>query len=283
MRKIIKVVLVFSICLLSATVIAFTSPAKVSAVEYEVNNDYLLDGSHIFEGIYYNDLNNRYMWVSSSEISESTRIKITTEFEDYVFEGEDDFGYYLSVSDIVQIDPNTTYFDDWWFSSHHINKLVNAGYVFYEVNGGMTVPPIWLAKFLKVEILYLDTPIKMLHKEHLDPMISFVEGLYNDGYIVGYNDGYNKALELAEDDIATAYRDGYDAGHAVGRSAGYKEGYRQGQSESIGTNWLTSAVSSISQVLNIQIFGSITIATLVFFPLLVSLIFFILRLIGGRG
>lgn len=282
MKKIIKVVLVFSICLLSA-VIAFTSLAtKVSAVEYEANNNYLIDSGYIFEGIYCNE-NNRYMWVSSSEISESTRIKITTEFDGYIVEVDDDFGYYLNSSDIVQIDPHSSYFEDWWFASHHINKLVNAGYFFYEVNGGYSMPPIWIAKFLKVENLSFQTTIKMFQKEHLDAMIYFVDGLYNDGYIVGYNDGYNKALELAEDDIATAYRDGYDAGHAVGRSAGYKEGYRQGQSESIGTNWLTAAVSSISQVLNIQIFGSITIATLVFFPLLVSLIFFILRLIGGRG
>lgn len=64
---------------------------------------------------------------------------------------------------------------------------------------------------------------------------------------------------------------------------GFDIGYAEGLDIELNTSFFVTIADTVSGVLSIPIFGSITLGTVAFFPLLVSLIFFILRMIGVKN
>lgn len=321
MRKIIKVFLIFSICFFTAAVSTFISPVKTKAAEHDSEDpeyiDAITDISMLANLMIhnFNDTQKHYLIISNNYFNVFEYLDIVADapnwfiagwvtyagFDDLTYDG--DFIEYYEVADYFAQENDIDF---------GIFNIIDELRIF-EYVGGSKLPPadevpelVVIANGIynlggywgshdttsaAVNQYYQKLQQNVLQK-YFDLLQDWAFDLgYNDGYdagyaageIDGYDAGYNKALELASEEIATAYYDGYSVGYSVGRSAGYREGYKAGQATELNTNWLTAAVSSISQVLNIEIFGSITIAMLVFFPLLVSLIFFILRLISGRG
>lgn len=318
MRKIIKVFLIFSICFFTTAASAFISPVKARAVEYDQDYQEAVTEISMLANLFISDFNNTgkyYLIISNNYFNVFDHLSIFAdvpghyltslatyesftdltgsgdfieyyEVADYFAQENDiDFGIFNIVDELrifeylggYALPPSAVYPD----VVVAINGVYNlAGYTGFGSNSAYAVNQYYQKLQQNVLQKYFD----LLQQWAYD--LGYSDG-YSDGYVmgelegydIGYDVGYNKALELASDELAAAYADGY----AVGRSAGYREGYKAGQATELNTSWLTAAVSSISQVLNIQVFGSITIAMLVFFPLLVSLIFFILRLISGRG
>lgn len=86
-----------------------------------------------------------------------------------------------------------------------------------------------------------------------------------DIYDNGYDNGYDKG-----------YDDGFDEGLNETQQEAFEEGYRQGQSSLDASFYLKSILSSIEGVMKVQILPNITIATVVFIPLILLLVKFIL-------
>lgn len=323
MKKIIKVFLIFSICFFTAAVSAFISPVKAKAAEHDPEDpeyiDAVTDISMLANLMIHNlnDTGKHYLIISNNYFNVFEYLDV---FADAYGAQVGSWAYYASFDDLTADGDFIEYYEvaDYFAQENDIDfgifNIIGELRIFEYVGGWRLPPPneipnvvvmangiynlqgygIWGTN--DTDSAAVNQYYQKLQQNVLQKYFNLLQDWaydlgYNDGYdagyaageIEGYDKGYNKALELASDEIATAYYDGYSVGYSVGRSAGYREGYKAGQATELNTNWLTAAVSSISQVLNIQVFGSITIAMLVFFPLLVSLIFFILRLISGRG
>jgi hypothetical protein len=103
-----------------------------------------------------------------------------------------------------------------------------------------------------------------------------VSAAYNEGYIVGENDGYDSGLS-----------DGYDVGFEQGEIVGYEDGYENGLNNGLAAtpieNIFTAIFSGIANIFNIQIFGNITLGTIIIAPIAVALLWYILGIVSGVG
>lgn len=231
---------------------------KADTNQTKSNIDYTQYG-HVIDGIYYNSSRNSYMWVMSIDIPWSTPVKITTDFDNMLYFFNKDLGDYNHDGDIVYINPEGTYFNTWWEGSIHIDKLVNSGYFFYEITGGMEIPPI--ENVLKVEMVYI---VPIYPDNRLDYIIDIIE--HSEGYTY--------------EDLVREYDRGYEVGYDVGYDLGYDDGYNKGISETFESGGfglvLKQIFISIGTFLGINLLPGITIGGIIAVPIVFGIIAFIL-------
>lgn len=105
------------------------------------------------------------------------------------------------------------------------------------------------------------------------------------GYDIGYNDGQQDGYEYGyEQGYDIGYDTGYDTGIIGGDPAIYEQGYNAGvksNSTNMGTT-IAAFFQAIGNVLSIKIFGNtITLGTLIFVPVVLGLLWAILKIIRG--
>lgn len=129
--------------------------------------------------------------------------------------------------------------------------------------------------------------------------ISFDNGLgksYNDvsiikSYPCSLGNGYND-LKKSTRDYYVIDKDGYDAIYEYAFSKGNKDGYNKGYDAGIDTavnlgkdggifGVITSAFRSVTDFLNINVFGSLTLGTLLLIPITFGVLVTIIKLIGS--
>ena len=242
----------------------FLSVLKVDANTNETNSDidYTIYG-HVIDGIYYNSSRKSYMWVMSIDIPWSTPVKITTDFDGMLYFFDKYLGEYNDDGDIVYINPEGTYFNTWWQDSIYIDKLVSSGYFFYEITGGIAIPPI--ENVLKVELDFI-VPIYPINR--LDNIISVLELIDDITYeelLQEYNRGFDN---------------GYNSGYDLGYYEGYNVGYDKGISENLETGGfgliLKNVFLGVGSFLGIQLLPGISIGAIIAVPIVFGIISFIL-------
>ena len=93
---------------------------------------------------------------------------------------------------------------------------------------------------------------------------------------------YLDAWYLQDLGVSASYQNGYDDAEAD-YDIGYDDGYADGESDMFLTGGLPGMISSIfdalTGIMNVVIFGSITLGGLMLFPLVVSLFVFIMKMV----
>jgi hypothetical protein len=111
-----------------------------------------------------------------------------------------------------------------------------------------------------------------------------VSASYNAGYTQGETDGYDSGLSDGYDigfdqGEFVGYEDGYD----IGFETGYEDGLNNGLAATPIENIFTAIFSGIANIFNIQIFGNITLGTIIIAPIAVALLWYILGIVSGVG
>jgi hypothetical protein len=111
---------------------------------------------------------------------------------------------------------------------------------------------------------------------------------YQNGYDAGYFQGYFTGEDVGYDAGYNAgYSAGYDAGELQGYPSGYDAGYDDGLDEGLTAvpiqSLFTAIFGGIAQIFNINIFGTITLGTIILAPIAVALLWFILGIVSGVG
>ena len=180
--------------------------------------------ANIFEGIYYIDGYNAYIWIVKNEIPEDTRFGATYLDQDGVFHEYDTFYFgdmVYNTGDIQQLNPQGSYFVTIWRDVDHINRLVDAGYLFYDIRFGVSKP--FVDVFYKMEYYGSNKIIPIYPKQKIDHVFNYIDYLgeiTEEDLLAEYNRGYDEG-----------YTDGYDVGGEVGFEDGYNKAY-----EEINTN-----------------------------------------------
>lgn len=88
----------------------------------------------------------------------------------------------------------------------------------------------------------------------------------------------NKALESGE-------QNGYNLGFKDGKAEGYDLGLRSNDNLVNGGFWtfFSGMITNISTIFNVELFGGITIGTLILIPLLFTVLLLVLKLVRGNG
>ena len=88
----------------------------------------------------------------------------------------------------------------------------------------------------------------------------------------------NKALESGQ-------QNGYNLGFKDGKAEGYDLGLRSNDNLVNGGFWtfFSGMITNISSIFNVELFGGITIGTLILIPLLFTILLLILKLVRGNG
>jgi len=185
--------------------------------------------SNLFEGIYYINGSNVYVWVVKNEIPDNTRFAATYLDQDGTFHEYSSFYFgdmVYATGDIIQLNPLSSYFATLWQGVEHINRLVEAGYLFYSIGFGISKPSVDI--FYRMSYYGTDIIISVYPKRRIDDIFNYIDDIielteeellaeynrgYNDGYQEGFDDGYNNALEnISTNDYTLGYRDGFKAG-----------------------------------------------------------------------
>jgi hypothetical protein len=99
-------------------------------------------------------------------------------------------------------------------------------------------------------------------------------------YITGYDNGY-------ENGVIAGYDDGYLNGLEFAGNDNYLEGYNAGMSAMAVSGGMFSLIENVfggvANIFNIALFGGITLGSIVLAPIAISLMWFLLGIIGGRG
>lgn len=113
---------------------------------------------------------------------------------------------------------------------------------------------------------------------------------YNDGYETGYHDGFAEGQDYGYD---FGYDAGYDVGYDIGDAAGYTRGHAEGYNEGYdycleygftdasGLALVKNAFLSIFDAFSIKIFGYFSIGDVVGIVVIISVVFFIFKLVRG--
>jgi len=174
----------------------------------------------IFEGIYYIDGYNTFIWVVKNEIPEDTRFGVTYLDHDGVFHEYDSFYFgdmVYATGDIQQLNPNSSLFSQIWQGVEHIDRLVDAGYLFYEIRFGVAKPFIDI--LYRISYYGTNVIIPMNPKNRIDVIFNYIDYLG----------------EITEDDLLAEYNRGYDNGYTNGYEKGFDDGYNEAY-EQINTN-----------------------------------------------
>lgn len=97
--------------------------------------------------------------------------------------------------------------------------------------------------------------------------IGYDEG-YNNGYSNGYSNGYD---EGNEDGYDVGYDEGYDVGYDVGNEDGYQRKY-------LPLDIIKKAIDIVVNIFSLQILPGVPLAVAFGVPLVLSIVFFVLRL-----
>lgn len=95
-----------------------------------------------------------------------------------------------------------------------------------------------------------------------------------------YEYGYDKGLKEGE-------QIGYNNGLDVGNTQGYNRGYEDGRNENIANKnynvftLVSSAFSSVGQLLNVEIYNGLTIGVIVCIPIIFCVVLFVIKMIKG--
>jgi len=116
---------------------------------------------------------------------------------------------------------------------------------------------------------------------------STADDVYFDAWYLedlGVSDAYNQGYEQGETD---GYEEGYFEGNEDGFIQGNEQGYENGLNEGLAAtpieNIFTAIFSGIANIFNIQIFGNITLGTIIIAPIAVALLWYILGIVSGVG
>ena len=274
---------IFSIVLLLfAFVSVFKIPIiKVNALDEEEDKFIYLQYGLLVNGLYYNQNTSNYMWVLSDDILDSTQIELNIDFDDMVYTWINDFGYYRVSYDFYRINPYGQQFINWWGDYFpYIDKLREAGYFFYLIQGGINIPPVSSSKVFKIKIG--NEVIPVFPAERIADIVGFIDYLRMEvidaeDLLAEYNKGYNRGYEKGKEDGIIegrqgAYQEGYDNG--------YQNGYNKGLSEQLDdkdfTVLLKSAFLAIGTFLGINLIPGISIGAIIAVPLVFGIIAFIL-------
>lgn len=254
---------------------------NVNATQEEEDKFIYLQYGLLVNGLYYNQYTRDYMWVLSEDILDSTLIDLYVDFEDFVYNVTGYFEYFRISYDIYQINPYGQQFINWWGDYFpYIDKLREAGYFFYLIQGGVHIPPVSISKVLKIKIGNEVIPI--FPAERIADIVGFIDYLKEESINAGdllaeYNKGYNKGYEKGKEDGKIegrqgAYQEGYDNG--------YQNGYNKGLSEQLDdkdfTVLLKSAFLAIGTFLGINLIPGISIGAIIAVPIVFGIISFIL-------
>lgn len=103
---------------------------------------------------------------------------------------------------------------------------------------------------------------------------SLLHNLYDiDNLFWGFDEQFSETLNIA-------IKDSYDKGYNLGYSNGYSEGTLLTDNVTSFT-WMQSIFSSATSFFNIKLFGNVTLATIIFIPLILGIVMFILKLVRG--
>ncbi len=118
--------------------------------------------------------------------------------------------------------------------------------------------------------------------------ISDYESAFNWGVQVGYNQAVNELgsydagySDGVADGLADGLAEGYNSGYSVGYSIGKTDGYNEGINDSVSQGWLLSIFNLFGTVLAIELLPNITIGFLVGLPVILGLVFFIIKVARG--
>lgn len=241
--------------------------------------------ANIFDGIYYIDGHATYVWVVREEIPEDAAFYVTYLDQDGVFH-ETELFYFgdmvYSTADIKQLNPESSYFSLLWFNVLHINRLVEAGYLFYEITFGVSKP--FIDFLYRIEPRYADKIIPMYTKQKIDDIFNYMDYLseiseedllreYNRGYDAGYTDGYTDGYDVGG---AVGFEDGYFYGHDIGYNKGYNDGINEQLADKDFTHMLKSVFVGVGSFLGINLLPGITIGAIIAVPIVFGIIAFIL-------
>lgn len=125
----------------------------------------------------------------------------------------------------------------------------------------------------------ISSPIKQIeincaNVDYTPTIIDPVGGIYQTGFDDGYNSGYDKGH-------GTGSHEGYLQGQQLGYDQGYKAGLAVNADSLTGWNLISSGLSSIFTALDINIFGFFSIADILAVVMVVSIVFFLFKLIRG--
>lgn len=104
--------------------------------------------------------------------------------------------------------------------------------------------------------------------------------IYKNAYDKGNNEGYDTGYDTGYD-IGSSQ--GYGEGYQVGRNEGYQAGYDDGYQVGLEDNeepfsifkFLERITATIANILNVEIFPNITIGTIIFIPIILKVVEFI--------
>lgn len=156
-----------------------------------------------------------------------------------------------------------------WFSDssiHSFNVGFNASQIELLKNGG----------YIRFERLTSNT----------SGGVGLINGRFilNDG---GYQSGFTKGYDTAEADVfPVAFQQGFNIGFDDGFNEGFDEGFDEGfegfaDSGGFGFAWIQTFFSLFTAIFSITLLPGLSVGTIVAIPIVLSLIFFILKLIRG--
>ncbi len=118
--------------------------------------------------------------------------------------------------------------------------------------------------------------------------ISDYESAFNWGVQVGYNQAVNEHgsydagySDGVSDGLSQGLLEGYNSGYDIGYSAGKSDGFNEGVSENISQSWIIGIFDLFGTVLAIELLPNITIGFLVGLPVILGVVFFVIKVARG--
>lgn len=103
---------------------------------------------------------------------------------------------------------------------------------------------------------------------------------YAAGEIIGEHNGYNSGYDVG---LGEGYTNGYAVGktdgHAIGYNLGKVDGYDDGSAVMQNSSWIITLFSGFAALMSIEVLPNITIGLLLGIPLILGVLFFVLRVI----
>jgi len=102
---------------------------------------------------------------------------------------------------------------------------------------------------------------------------------YDAGYSAGYDGGFDYGYVVGENDgLDAGYDDGYSAGYTLGYSEGSDFGYTQHELDGGIMGFIGRAFDTVQTFLNVEVFEGITLGALILWPIVLGVLFFMLKM-----
>lgn len=205
--------------------------------------------------------------------SDNTVGTITGKF-DFTFDNQTNKNYFLyfDVSS-SSVDINVDNFIDSVGAGYYYETLERMGYLAF---AKVFIPAYTNIRF-RVSNTSAARYFDAWYLKDLGVSESYTQG-YDHGNNDGYAEGYNEGVTQAQDQE-------YDDGYNIGYDDGYDDGLNATATSAITDyrNIFSMAFSAIAAIFNINIFGGLTLGTIIIAPIAVSLLWFILGIVSGVG